>query len=86
MGFLGSLQIFFTNIGAMLISPSVMLLLFGSVIMGIIFGATPGLTATLGVALLTTLTYGMDHSTAMVVLMGVYVGWCIRRKLYLHPR
>lgn len=74
MGFLGSLQIFFTNIGAMLITPSVMLLLFGSVIMGIIFGATPGLTATLGVALLTTLTYGMDHSTAMVVLMGVYVG------------
>ncbi len=74
MGFLGSLQIFFTNIGGMLISPSVMLLLFGSVIMGIIFGATPGLTATLGVALLTTLTYGMDHSTAMVVLMGVYVG------------
>lgn len=60
--------------GAMLISPSTMLILFGSVIMGIIFGATPGLTATLGVALLTTLTYGMDVSTAMVALMGIYVG------------
>ncbi len=74
MGFLEPLQIFFTNMGAMLLSPVTMLILFGSVIMGIIFGATPGLTATLGVALLTTLTYGMDHSMAMVALMGIYVG------------
>ncbi|QEN08143.1 transporter [Oceanispirochaeta crateris] len=74
MGFLEPLQIFFTNIGAMMLNPMTMLILFGSVIMGIIFGATPGLTATLGVALLTTLTYGMDHSTAMVALMGIYVG------------
>lgn len=74
MGFLDSLQIFFSNMGAMLINPSSMLILFGSVIMGIIFGATPGLTATLGVALLTTLTYGMDVSTAMIALMGIYVG------------
>ena len=50
------------------------LLLFGSVFLGIIFGALPGLTATLGVALLTTLTYGMSADLAMVALMGVYVG------------
>ena len=41
-------------------------ILFGSVLMGIIFGAMPGLTSTLGVALLTALTYGMDTSLAMV--------------------
>lgn len=69
-----SFGIFFTHLGTMLVSPSTMLLLFGSVFMGIIFGATPGLTATLGVALLTTLTYGMDLPTAMVALMGIYVG------------
>lgn len=51
-----------------------MLLLFGSTILGIIFGALPGLTATLGVGLLTTLTYGINTSEAMVVLLGMYVG------------
>jgi len=74
MGFFEPLLIFFTNIGGMLLNPATMLILIGSVVMGIVFGATPGLTATLGVALLTTLTYGMDTSTAMVALMGIYVG------------
>jgi putative tricarboxylic transport membrane protein len=51
-----------------------LLLLFGSVILGITFGALPGLTATLGVGLLTTLTYGINTTTAMVTLLGMYVG------------
>ncbi len=74
MEFLEPLTIFLTNIVGLITNPVSMLILFGSVVMGIIFGATPGLTATLGVALLTTLTYGMDVSTAMVALMGIYVG------------
>ena len=49
-------------------------ILFGSVMLGIIFGAMPGLTSTLGVALLTALTYGMDTATAMVCLLAIYVG------------
>ena len=48
--------------------------LFGATILGIIFGAMPGLTATLGVALLTTLTYGIDHDTAFIALLSIYVG------------
>ena len=54
--------------------PVTLLILFGSVCMGIIFGAMPGLTSTLGVALLTSLTYGMDTATAMVCLLAIYVG------------
>jgi putative tricarboxylic transport membrane protein len=50
------------------------LLLLGSTILGIIFGAMPGLTATLGVGLLTTLTYGIDTNAAMITLLGMYVG------------
>jgi len=50
------------------------LLLFGSVVLGIIFGAMPGLTATLGVGLLTTLTYGISTNAAMITLLGMYVG------------
>ncbi len=55
-------------------SPVHLALLFGSVLLGIIFGALPGLTSTLGVALLTSVTYGMDAATAMVCLLSIYVG------------
>ncbi len=50
--------------------------MLAAVIMGIAFGALPGLTATLGVALLTTVTYSLDLpiETSMIALMGVYVG------------
>ena len=51
-----------------------MIVLFGATILGIVFGAMPGLTATLGVALLTTLTYGIDHDTAFIALLSIYVG------------
>ena len=54
--------------------PLNIVILFCSVLMGIIFGAMPGLTSTLGVALLTALTYGMDTATAMLCLLAIYVG------------
>lgn len=47
---------------------------FWATLVGIIIGALPGLTATMGVALLTTLTFSMAHSTAILVLICVYVG------------
>lgn len=74
MAALQALGSFFGNLGALVVDPVNLLVLFGAVIMGIIFGATPGLTATLGVALLTTLTYGMNQSTAMIALLAIYVG------------
>jgi putative tricarboxylic transport membrane protein len=49
-------------------------ILFGSVLLGIIFGALPGLTSTLGVALLTAVTYGMSADSAMLCLLSIYVG------------
>ena len=55
-------------------APASLAILFGSVLLGIIFGAMPGLTSTLGVALLTALTYGMDTDLAMVCLLAIYVG------------
>jgi putative tricarboxylic transport membrane protein len=38
-------------------------------LLGIVVGALPGLTATLGVALLTTLTYKMAPDQAILVLI-----------------
>lgn len=43
-------------------------------LLGIVVGALPGLTATMGVALLTTLTFSMGPQVAMLVLVCVYVG------------
>jgi len=54
--------------------PASVAILFGSVMLGILFGAMPGLTSTLGVALLTALTYSMDTQLAMVCLLAIYVG------------
>jgi putative tricarboxylic transport membrane protein len=42
--------------------------------LGIVIGALPGLTATMGVALLTTLTFTMPHTEAIMVLVCIYVG------------
>ncbi len=69
-----SLGIFFSHFATLAMDPVTMLVLFGATIMGIVFGAIPGLTATLGVALLTTLTYNMSHSMALVALLAIYVG------------
>ncbi|MFC1715476.1 tripartite tricarboxylate transporter permease [Candidatus Poribacteria bacterium] len=71
---LEQLASFFLNVFHLASSPLNMVILFGAVLMGIIFGAMPGLTATLGVALLTTLTYSLDTDTAMIALMAIYVG------------
>lgn len=71
---LDRLGTFFMTVGTLAIDPFNLLILFGAVMMGIIFGAMPGLTATLGVALLTTLTYGMNTNTALIALMAIYVG------------
>ncbi len=64
---------FFVNVFSIISNPTLVLVLFGSTLMGIIFGALPGLTATLGVALLTTLTYSMSTESALIALMGIYV-------------
>jgi putative tricarboxylic transport membrane protein len=66
--------IYLQSLGHVVGSPVHLAILFGSVLLGIIFGALPGLTSTLGVALLTAVTYGMDAGTAMVCLLSIYVG------------
>ncbi|MCG6929269.1 MAG: tripartite tricarboxylate transporter permease [Desulfofustis sp.] len=68
------IQNFFEIVLSMLGDPVAVAVLFGSVLLGIIFGAMPGLTSTLGVALLTALTYSMDTDLAMICLLAIYVG------------
>jgi putative tricarboxylic transport membrane protein len=46
---------YFQTVGHLASDPVNVAILFGSVMLGIMFGAMPGLTSTLGVALLTAL-------------------------------
>lgn len=44
------------------------------VVVGMIFGAAPGLTATAGVAIATPLTFGVSFEQSMGLLLGIYCG------------
>lgn len=57
-----------------LMTPMMLFHVAWSMLLGILVGALPGLTATMGVALLTTLTYSMDTSSAVLVLICMYMG------------
>jgi len=57
-----------------LLTPINLLTLVLSVFFGLLVGVLPGLTSTMAVALLTGLTYGIAPETAILSLVGVYVG------------
>ena len=54
--------------------PSVLLSNFIGTAVGIIIGALPGLTSTMGVALAVPLTYGMAPASGFAMLCGIYCG------------
>ena len=55
-------------------NPIILLYMVVGVAAGICIGALPGLTATMGVALLLPLTFGMDATSGILMLFGIYVG------------
>jgi putative tricarboxylic transport membrane protein len=67
------LVLFGRSIGGFLTAESILWAL-GASLVGVVIGALPGLTATMGVALMTTLTLKMPPSQALLVLVCTYVG------------
>ena len=57
-----------------LFSWSSIIYLCAGTFLGIIVGALPGLTATMAVALLVSITYGMSAHHAILILIAVYLG------------
>ncbi|MGO4887438.1 tripartite tricarboxylate transporter permease [Anaerobacillus sp. MEB173] len=55
-------------------SPTNLLIMTLAVIGGIIVGTLPGLSATMGVALLVPITFGMDPATGLLALGALYIG------------
>ena len=64
--------LFFSSMADMLTDPKCLLLVFLAVACGIVVGALPGLTATMGVALMVPFTYSMDMQYGLPMLMGIY--------------
>jgi putative tricarboxylic transport membrane protein len=55
-------------------APDVIFYALASSLVGVIIGALPGLTATMGLALMTTLTIKLPSSQALLILICTYVG------------
>ena len=59
---------------AAIMHPFTWLLMAGGVVIGIVFGAMPGLSSTMAVALFLPLTYGMQDTDSLALLMALYIG------------
>src|SRR5699024_9352046 len=56
------------------LAPATLAIIVIGVALGIVFGAIPGLSATMAVALCLPLTFTMEPGPAMALLMGLYLG------------
>lgn len=65
---------YFINGFTIVFSFKYILYMFAGVFFGLILGALPGLTGTLGIALMLPFTYSMDPLTALVFLLSIYSG------------
>ena len=63
-----------SGIGGYISDPVMFVYLVCGVLGGMIFGAIPGLTATLGVSLMLPFTFHMTAAQGMATLIGIYVG------------
>ncbi len=62
------------NAIAVIFQPMNLLLITCGMALGIVFGAVPGLTATLAIALLVPFTFNMDPVPALVLLISIFNG------------
>lgn len=62
-----------TGLGQILTPTNILLVAFG-VLIGMAIGSLPGLSTTMGVAILMPITFGMDVTSALCLLLGIYNG------------
>lgn len=59
---------------ATLLQPQTLLIMLGGTVMGLIFGALPGLSATMGVAVMLPITFALEPGTGLAMLVAIYIG------------
>jgi putative tricarboxylic transport membrane protein len=67
------LELFFINLGQLL-SLDTLAIMLGGLLVGLFFGALPGLSATMAVALLLPVTFAMQPDVAIAMLVATYIG------------
>ena len=67
-------NLLFSSYASVMLNPQILLMLFLGAAGGVLFGAIPGLTATLGVALLIPFSFGLDLIPSIGLLLGIYCG------------
>ncbi|MGF6907387.1 tripartite tricarboxylate transporter permease [Fusobacterium sp. PH5-44] len=63
-----------SSYGNVLLDPKVILMIFLGAIGGVLIGSIPGLTSTMGIALLIPFTYGMELLPSIGLLLGIFCG------------
>ena len=64
----------FSSYAHVMLDPQVLVMLIVGAAGGVLLGAIPGLTATMGVALLIPFSFGMDLIPSVGLLLGIYCG------------
>ena len=64
----------FESYGAVFLNPQVLLMTLLGATGGVLLGAIPGMTATMGIALLIPFSFGMDLIPSIGLLLGIYCG------------
>ncbi|MPM10013.1 hypothetical protein SDC9_56337 [bioreactor metagenome] len=65
---------YFVYVAHELLNPYVILLMLFGCVMGIVFGAIPGLNADLAVTLMLPISFGMSTTSAFALLISSWVG------------
>ncbi len=65
---------FFAGFAQILSDPQYLMFMFAGVALGMVLGCLPGLTGSLGIALMLPFTYHMEALTALVFLLSIYTG------------
>lgn len=66
------MQLFAEGWAYLMANPMSFVYMTGGILMGIIFGCIPGLTAVLGVTLMIPFTYAMSAAEGLSTLIGIY--------------
>lgn len=66
-------ELFFVNLGQLLY-PVTLAAMVGGLLVGLFFGALPGLSATMAVALLLPVTFAMEPDVGIATLVATYIG------------
>ncbi len=71
---MGDFSVVVQAVLATVANPYTLFLVVAGTFLGLVFGSLPGLTSTMGVAILIPLTFTLEPVDAMGMMLGTYIG------------